>query len=735
MKNMLYITKKHILFFICIFLCFKSFSQTPGQDKSILLRVTTQTNPPQITLLWDSLTGVTNYYIYRKSLYASSWGTPIASNLPANTISWTDTNVQVGQSYEYRVVKNGTPTAFGYIYAGIEIPEVFYRGKIILLYDTITTSTLTNEINRWIADVEGDGWEVIKIPVDTNDAVYNIKNQIVTAFYQAQQPIKALFIFGKVPVPYSGEIAPDGHNPDHLGAWPADGYYADINGTWTDQNVNNTLASNPQNHNIPGDGKFDQNNFPSNLEFSVGRVDMRNLPAFNLNETQLLKKYLDKNHAYRNKHFTVIKRALIDDNFTAMPEGFTASAWRSFSTLCGSDNVFATDYFSAMSDSSYQWSYGCGAGGYTSCSGVGNTSNFATDSLNGIFTMLFGSYFGDWNTENNLLRAALANGTILTNCWSGRPFWYFHHMALGEPIGTSVLLSMNNTSSIYEANFFPKGVHMAFLGDPTLRSDMIAPPQNLIATYDNGHAFLSWSPSPEPVLGYHIYRKNDTIPSYQKVNNQLITNLSFVDTCLIYPGIYHYMVRAVKLEYTPSGSYFNMSTGITDTLFNPNYIPVIANFQITQNGNQLIFHNLSQNATNYFWKFGDGNFSTDFEPTHTYANPGTYTVSLIASSACGSDTFSVDIQITTTNVQKTQYDTPIFIYPNPCYGTLFIENISPNSQTKNLHIQDLTGKDIAIYSIPPDAKVHTINLEHLPNGFYIIRSENSSFISKIILQH
>ena len=73
--------------------------------------------------------------------------------------------------------------------------------------------------------------------------------------------------------------------------------------------------------------------------------------------------------------------------------------------------------------------------------------------------------------------------------------------------------------------------------------------------------------------------------------------------------------------------------------------------------------------------------------------------------------------------------------PNPCYGTLFIENISPNLQTKNLHIQDLTGKDIAVYSIPPHAKVHTINLEHLPNGFYIIRSENSSFISKIILQH
>jgi len=48
------------------------------------------------------------------------------------------------------------------------------------------------------------------------------------------------------------------------------------------------------------------------------------------------------------------------------------------------------------------------------------------------------------------------------------------------------------------------------------------------------------------------------------------------------------------------------------------------------NGLTLNFENLSQNANNYLWLFGDGNSSTEFEPTYTYSNPGTYEVILIS---------------------------------------------------------------------------------------------------------
>ena len=47
------------------------------------------------------------------------------------------------------------------------------------------------------------------------------------------------------------------------------------------------------------------------------------------------------------------------------------------------------------------------------------------------------------------------------------------------------------------------------------------------------------------------------------------------------------------------------------------------------------FFNLSQNATNYFWDFGDSTFSSLSNPQHFYTKPGKYTVKLLAKSTNG----------------------------------------------------------------------------------------------------
>lgn len=60
------------------------------------------------------------------------------------------------------------------------------------------------------------------------------------------------------------------------------------------------------------------------------------------------------------------------------------------------------------------------------------------------------------------------------------------------------------------------------------------------------------------------------------------------------------------------------------------------------------FQNDSQNGNTYFWNFGDGNTSTQFEPTHFYQNPGTYTVMLVVSDINGCfepDTAYMDVTI------------------------------------------------------------------------------------------
>ncbi len=70
-------------------------------------------------------------------------------------------------------------------------------------------------------------------------------------------------------------------------------------------------------------------------------------------------------------------------------------------------------------------------------------------------------------------------------------------------------------------------------------------------------------------------------------------------------------------------------------------------FSYVQNGKTLTFQNQSTNAISYHWDFGDGNSSTDINPTHVYTNNGEYTVCLDANDSCGSKTYCVTIKTCT----------------------------------------------------------------------------------------
>ncbi len=60
------------------------------------------------------------------------------------------------------------------------------------------------------------------------------------------------------------------------------------------------------------------------------------------------------------------------------------------------------------------------------------------------------------------------------------------------------------------------------------------------------------------------------------------------------------------------------------------------------------FFNNSVGGNTYFWDFGDGNTSTQFEPSHVYTDTGHYEVTLIVSDSTGcieSDTATIDLDV------------------------------------------------------------------------------------------
>jgi PKD repeat protein len=63
------------------------------------------------------------------------------------------------------------------------------------------------------------------------------------------------------------------------------------------------------------------------------------------------------------------------------------------------------------------------------------------------------------------------------------------------------------------------------------------------------------------------------------------------------------------------------------------------------------FTDLSQAPTSWSWNFGDGNTSTEQNPSHTYTSMGTFTVSLTATNQFGSDTMTKTDYITVTAPQ------------------------------------------------------------------------------------
>jgi len=73
-------------------------------------------------------------------------------------------------------------------------------------------------------------------------------------------------------------------------------------------------------------------------------------------------------------------------------------------------------------------------------------------------------------------------------------------------------------------------------------------------------------------------------------------------------------------------------------------------FTFTTNGLTAIFEDQSTgNPTSWRWEFGDGQTSSAQNPTHTYSAAGTYTVTLTATNAAGSSTFSRSVTVPVAN--------------------------------------------------------------------------------------
>ncbi len=364
--------------------------------------------------------------------------------------------------------------------------------------------------------------------------------------------------------------------------------------------------------NVPGDGKFDQTNLPAPMELGVGRLDLSAMPAFANdevvdNEAALLCQYLDKDHDFRCGILSVQRQGiyvnLLNDawagpgadvgmmtilgydkalhpkstgsnplwfpnvsgdgqdcllgEFYTTGGGFLWSASQMGETFCGFSQRSAQSYWLQHDPRSAAF----GLPAWNDCS-----NSFDDKDSRVVFLNIMASYIGCWNEPNSILRAPLANAYDPAN---GKFGYGLGVIYTTNGTGTATLTKRSLGATIGEALFpgYAGDITINLMGDPTLRLYVVLPPSDLTASCADGTVTLNWTASSDSsVLGYNIYCAPTDNGPYTLVNTTgPVTGSSYIGASPP-PGDpdpdNFYMVRTVKLETTPIGSYTNMSEGV-----------------------------------------------------------------------------------------------------------------------------------------------------------------------------
>lgn len=577
---------------------------TTGQRVCLVSAVVSE-NPASVTInLHDSSQNTTqNYTIKKRPINGNNndWIT-IASNIPAATSSWTDTNVSLGSAYEYQISRNtGSQIATGYLTACIRYDQTNYKGRMLLVIDQTFQTSLATEIQQLQRDLTYEGWTVETLFAtrattwETEPSIITVKNAIVTAYNDS--PIndkpKHLFLLGHIPVARSGLDAfpPDGHDVNK-GARGADCFYADIDGVYTDVEAYNPGNISAFAVNLPGDLKWDQDFIPSELEMAFGRVDFADINGSSQTELELIQSYLNRLHQYR-----IVASGSDMGNKSAFNFGYNNSndgSYRSLIPLSGLDKVYQKTDSSIFA----QWVQQSGPYQvFMQNVQIPQPNEWDQYGMNATIFSSDQSYWGYWDgAQTNLytghIRNLLSKPTkCLGILYTSSAVNLFHQTSMGETMGWSIkrIMDHNQTNNLYQKpeqeydtwEFWGR-THLQYHGDPTLRLNQVIPPNNVTVSMNNGH-LISWNASTDNnIVGYHIYRSYSENGPFERLTTTPITDLSYTDPDLT-TVIRFYLVKAIKLETTGSGTYLNPSIGIqaTNTLtlndYNENSIQVYPN--------------------------------------------------------------------------------------------------------------------------------------------------------------
>lgn len=159
----------------------------------------------------------------------------------------------------------------------------------------------------------------------------------------------------------------------------------------------------------------------------------------------------------------------------------------------------------------------------------------------------------------------------------------------------------------------------------------------------------------------------------------------------------------------------------------------VANFSYTVVNGLFTTIDSSKFATAYHWDFGDGSTSTLASPIHTYTVSDTYTLTLVVSNNCGSDTLIRVIEVNLVNGIEEPQISSLLIYPNPASSQLFIDLKEYNGKNISFYLLDLKGDLIIRENNYQVNNIVKLDVSSLSAGTYLLRIviEDKVFVHRI----
>lgn len=218
---------------------------------------------------------------------------------------------------------------------------------------------------------------------------------------------------------------------------------------------------------------------------------------------------------------------------------------------------------------------------------------------------------------------------------------------------------------------------------------------------DNSHPSIEGSFAAAATFYTVFFRKDPTLISF----NSTLT-----------PGDAQTIKQAVKSVVYDSLSKWKIGE------FDP-----LADFGYNNFGPSIVFSDSSLLASSYTWSFGDGNSSTQQNPTHTYSASGVYSVQLVVTNCGLRDSIRKSIVVNVPSGVKENKNPSILIYPNPSKNGILTIKTQVSSV---LNVYTMQNKLVGTFTIQPG--VNKLESHTFSSGLYYLQFNTGKIIKWIV---